>query len=67
MRRSRRLSSLGQYIAGLVLCAVVALVYSLAQRDRPGSVARKTMAVFVYVMGAVSAVTLVVLLACKYK
>ena len=61
------MTSLGQYIAGLVLCLVVSLVYTLARKDRPKAVFRETLLVFVYTLGAISAVALIVLLACKFK
>ncbi len=61
------MTELAQVIGGLVLCLLVALVYTLARKNRPASVLRGTAAVFVYILGAISAVTLVVLLACKFK
>jgi len=60
------MTSLAQYIAGLVLCLVVAFVYVLARRDRPRRVVRETFLVLLYMLGAISAVVLVVLLACEY-
>jgi len=56
-----------EYVAGLVLCFVVSLVYTLARRDRPRVVLKETLLVFVYTLGAISAVALAVLLVCKYK
>ena len=61
------MSSLAQYIAGLFLCLLVSFVYSLARRDTPRAVLRETLLVFVYTLGAISAVVVVVLLVCKYK
>ena len=52
---------LAQYAGGLVLCVVVSLVYSLARKDTPAEVARETLLVFIYTLGAISAVILVVL------
>jgi len=60
-------SRLVEYIAGLVLCLVVSLVYTLARKDRPRVVLKETLLVFVYTLGAISAVVLAVLLVCKYK
>jgi len=56
-----------EYLGGLVLCLVVALVYSLARKEKPEEVWKETLLVFVYTLGAISAVVVVVLLACKYK
>ena len=61
------MSRLVEYIAGLVLCQVVSLVYTLARKDRPRVVLKETLLVFVYTLGAISAVVLAVLLVCKYK
>lgn len=61
------MSRLVEYIAGLVLCLVVSLVYTLARKDRPRVVLKETLLVFVYTLGAISAVVLAVLLVCKYK
>jgi len=60
-------SRLVEYIGGLVLCLVVSLVYTLARKDRPRVVLKETLLVFVYTLGAISAVVLAVLLVCKYK
>ncbi len=61
------MSNLAQYVAGLLLCLLVSLVYALARKVRPGAVLRETLMVVTYALGAISAVTLVVLLACKFK
>ena len=61
------MSSLAQYAAGLVLCFFVSLVYTLARKDEPRAVFKKTLQVFIYTLGVISAVTLAVLLACKFK
>jgi len=61
------LTGLAEYVAGLVLCLVVSLVYCLARKDRPGAVVRETLLVFLYTLGAISAVTLVVFLACRFN
>ena len=61
------MTSLSQYIGGLVLCLVLSLVYTLARTREPRKVVRHTLLVFVYTLGVVSAVTLAVLLACKFK
>ena len=61
------MSRLVEYIAGLVLCLVVSLVYTLARKDRPRVELKETLLVFVYTLGAISAVVLAVLLVCKYK
>ncbi len=61
------MSRLVEYIGGLVLCLVVSLVYTLARKDRPRVVLKETLLVFVYTLGAISAVVLAVLLVCKYK
>jgi len=57
-------TGLAEYISGLVLLLVVSLVYSLARKDKPAAVLRETLLVFVYAVGAISAVVLFVLLAC---
>ena len=59
------MTSLEEYVGGLVLCLIVSLVYSLARKDRPAAVLKETLLVFVYTLGAISAVVLVVFLACK--
>jgi hypothetical protein len=56
-----------QYVGGLVLCLVVSFVYSLARKDTPRAVLRETAVVFVYTLGAIAAVVLVVFFACKFK
>jgi len=61
------LTSLAQYIGGLALCLAVSFLYTLARRHEPRAVVRHTLLVFVYTLGAISAVTLVVLFACKFK
>jgi len=61
------LTSLAQYIGGIVLCLVVSLVYTLARKNRPASVLRHTALVFIYTLGAISAITIAVLLLCKFK
>ncbi len=61
------MTSLSQYIGGLVLCLAVSLVYTLARTGEPRKVVRHTLLVFVYTLGVISAVVLAVLLACKFK
>lgn len=61
------MTSLAEYVGGIVLCLAVSFVYSLARKDQPREVLKETVRVFVYTLGAISAVTAVVLLACKLK
>ncbi len=61
------MTSLSQYIGGLALCLVLSLVYTLARIREPRRVVRHTLLVFVYTLGVISAIALVVLLACKFK
>ena len=61
------MSNLAQYVAGLALCLLVSLIYTLARKDKPAVVFKETLLVFIYTLGAISAVTLIVLLACKFK
>ena len=61
------MTSLSQYIGGLVLCLTVSLAYTLARTGEPRKIVRHTLLVFVYALGVVSAITLAVLLACKFK
>ena len=61
------MTSLAQYIGGVLLCLIVSFAYSLARKDEPKAVLKETLLVFVYTMGAVSVVVLIVLLACKFK
>jgi hypothetical protein len=60
-------SSVAEYIGGLLLCLLVSFVYCLARKDRAGAVLKETVLVFVYTLGAIAAVTLIALLACKFK
>lgn len=61
------MTSVPEYVAGLALCLIVSLVYSLARKDKPADVLKETLLVFVYTLGAISAVVVIVLLACKFK
>lgn len=61
------MTALAQYLSGVVLCLVVSFVYSLARKDEPRAILKETLLVFVYSLGAIAAVALVALLACKYK
>jgi hypothetical protein len=61
------MSTLAQYLAGVVLVLVVSLVHSLARRDESRSVLVETVRMFIGLMGTIAAVVLVVLLVCKYK
>jgi len=61
------LTSPAQYAAGFVLCLFISFVYALARRDKPRAVVKETLLVFVYTLGVIASVTLVVLLACKWK
>ena len=61
------MTSVAQVVAGILLCLAVSLVYTLARKNRPGAVVRGTIATFIYVLGAIAAVTLVVLLATKFR
>jgi hypothetical protein len=58
------MTTLAEYLAGLLLVLTVSFVYSLARKDTPAAVLKETALVFVYTMGAISAVVIVVLLAC---
>jgi hypothetical protein len=58
---------LAEYVGGLFLCLLVSLIYSLARKDTPRAVVKETALVFVYTLGAIAAVVIVVLLACKLK
>ncbi|MFO7898528.1 MAG: hypothetical protein R6V58_05660 [Planctomycetota bacterium] len=60
------MSSLAEYIAGLILCVIVSFVYSLARKDEPRAVLKETLLVLTYTLGAISAVVLVVLLLSKF-
>ena len=59
------MSNAAQYLIGLVLTLAVALVYSLARKESPKSIAKETLVVFIYMLGAVAGVVIVVLLATK--
>jgi len=54
-----------QYLIGLALTLAVALVYSLARKETPRAIAKETVVVFIYMMGAIAGVVIVVLLATK--
>lgn len=61
------MTSSWEYIGGLLLCLLVSLIYTLARKEKPKTVLWETLLVFVYTLGAISAVVLIVLLACQYK
>jgi energy-converting hydrogenase Eha subunit A len=61
------MSSVAEYIVGLLLCLMVSLVYSMARKDRPRAIVRETALVFLYTVGAIGAVVLLVFLACQFK
>ena len=61
------MSSLPEYVAGLVLCLIISLIYSMARKDDGRAIVKETALVFVYTLGAIAAVVLVVFLACKFK
>ena len=54
-----------QYLIGLVLMLAVALVYSMARKDSAKSIVKETVVVFIYMLGAVAGVVIIVLLATK--
>lgn len=54
-----------QYLIGLVLMLAVALVYSMARKDSAKGIVKETAVVFIYMLGAVAGVVIIVLLATK--
>ncbi len=60
------MSSPAEYVAGLVLCIIVALVYSMARKDEPSEIIREALFVLGWILGAIAAIVLVVFVATMF-
>lgn len=56
-----------RYLAGIVLCFVVALVYSATRKDRPKEIVRDAFEYLFYMVAGVLVIAAVVFFLCKYK
>lgn len=56
-----------RYVAGLVLCAVVAVAYSATRKQGVRAIARDSLLVFGCMIGVVAAVAAVVFALCAMK
>jgi len=56
-----------RYVAGLVLCAVVAVAYSATRKQGVRAIARDSLVVFGCMIGVVAAVAAVVFALCAMK
>ncbi len=60
------MSSPVEYVAGFVLCIIVALVYSMARKDEPAEVIREALLVLGWILGAIAVIVLAVFVATMF-
>ena len=59
--------TLVRYIAGLVLCAVIAVAYAATRKQGARAIARDSVFIFVCMLGVVAAVAAAVFALCALK
>lgn len=56
-----------QYILGIALLFLVALIYSMTRKRGVAAVIRETFLIYLYIMGTVAGVVIVVILSTRYR